>query len=256
MYVCEVDSLRILEVNAAAIRSYGYSREELLSMRITDIRPPEDIPGLLKAISLHGGSVGSRGQWRHRRKNGEIFPVEVTSQRIQFAGHEAVLGVALDISERKAAEEKIEEHAAYVQALSENNPLAIVALDLGRRVQMCNPAFERLFGYSGEELQGKELDVLLAPSGRQDEMRGFLERAMAGEIVRAITKRRRRNGSLVDVQIIGVPLTVKGKLAGAFGMYEDITERARAGEAQRRAEKRYQRIFDNAVEGFFESTPQ
>ncbi len=256
MYVCDAHTLRILEVNAAAIRSYGYSREELLGMRITDIRPPEDIPSLLKAISSHGASAASRGQWRHRRKNGEIFPVEVTSQRIQFAGHEAVLGVVLDISERKAVEEKIEEHAAYVQALSENNPLAIVALDLDRRVQMCNPAFERLFGYSREELQDKALDALLAPSGRQDEMRGFLERAMGGEIVRAITKRRRRNGSLVDVQIIGVPLTVKGKLAGAFGMYEDITERARAGEAQRRAEKRYQRIFDNAVEGFFESTPQ
>jgi len=256
MYVCDARSLYILEANAAAVRSYGYSREEFLRMRITDIRPPEDVPLLMEVINSHTTSVAGRGQWRHRRKNGEIFPVEVTSQRIQFAGREAVLGVALDISERMAAEQKIGEHAAYVQALSENNPLAIVALDLNRRVQMCNPAFVKLFGYSREELQGSELETLLAPSGREDEMRDFLERAMDGETVRAITKRRRRNGSLVDVRVIGVPLMVFGKLAGAFGMYEDITDRSRAAEAQRSAEKRYQRIFENAVEGFFESSPQ
>jgi two-component system, cell cycle sensor histidine kinase and response regulator CckA len=256
MYVCDAQSLQILEVNAAAIRSYGYSRDEFLSMRITDIRPGEDVPRLLESIASHSASVDSRGEWRHRRKNGEIFPVEVTSQRIRFAGHDAMLGVALDVSERKAFEQKIEEHAAYVHALSENNPLAIVALDMDRRVRMCNPAFEKLFGYSREDLQGNELDALLAPSGRKEEMRGYLERAMDGEIVRAVTKRRRRNGSLVDVRVIGVPLMVNGKLAGAFGMYEDITERSRAEEAQRRAEKRYQRIFENAVEGFFESTPQ
>ena len=256
MYVCDAHTLEILEVNAAAVRTYGYSRDEFLKMRITDIRPAEDIPRLLKSIESQGGQIGSRGQWRHRRKNGEVFPVEVTSQRIQFAGRDAVLGVALDITERRAAEERIEKHAAYVQALSENNPLAIVALDLDRRVQMCNPAFERLFGYSREELHGKVLDTLIAPSGGQEKMLELLDRAMDGEIVRTVTKRRRRNGSLVDVQVIGVPLFISGKLTGAFGMYEDVTERIRAEEAQRRAEKKYQRIFDNAVEGFFESTPQ
>jgi len=256
MYVCDIHTLAFLEANAAAIRSYGYSREEFLSMRITDIRPAEDIPRLLKALESQDGSLASRGLWRHRRKNGEIFPVEVTSQRIQFAGHDAVLGVALDISDRQAAEEKVARHTAYIQGLSENNPLAIVALDLKRRVQMCNPAFERLFGYSSAELHGRELDSLLAPSDRQGEMVDLLGRALGGEIVRASSQRRRRDGSLVDVRIIGVPLVVSGKLAGAFGMYEDITEQCRAEEAQRRAERKYERMFNGAVEGFFESTPE
>ena len=256
MYVCDVDSLRILEVNAAAVFSYGYSREEFLGMRITDIRPQEDIPRLLKSIQSQGQAIGSQGEWRHRRKNGEIFPVEVISQRIQFAGREAVLGVALDITERRNTEEKIAKHAAYVQALSENNPLAIIALDLNGRVQMCNQAFESLFGYSAAELNGKMLHSLIAPSGRHEEMRGLLARAFDGEIIRVSTKRRRKDGALVDVRIIGVPLVVSGKLAGVFGMYEDITEESRAEEARRRAENKYQRIFDNAVEGFFESTPQ
>jgi len=256
MYVCDIHTLAFLEANAAAIGSYGYSREEFLRMRITDIRPAEDVPRLLKSLESQSGSLASRGLWRHRRKNGEIFPVEVTSQRIQFAGHDAMLGVALDISDRQAAEENVARHTAYIQGLSENNPLAIVALDLKRRVQMCNPAFERLFGYSSAELDGRELDSLLAPSDRQGEMVDLLDRALGGEIVRASSQRRRRDGSLVDVRIIGVPLVVSGRLAGAFGMYEDITEQCRAEEAQRRAERKYERMFNGAVEGFFESTPE
>jgi two-component system, cell cycle sensor histidine kinase and response regulator CckA len=256
MYVCEVDSLQILEANAAAVGSYGYSRDEFLRMRITDFGAAEDIPRLLKFIESQGASVARRGPWTHRRKNGESFPVEVTAQRIQFAGHDAVLVVALDITERRAAEEKVAKHTAYIQGLSENNPLAIVALDLERRVQMCNPAFERLFGYSSEQLYGKVLDSLIGTSDRHGEMLDLVERAFEGEIVRASSKRRRRDGSLVDVRIIAVPLVISGKLAGAFGIYEDITEQCRAQEAQRRAESKYERMFDSAVEGFFESTPE
>jgi len=256
MYVSDRQSLQILEVNAAAIRSYGYSREEFLRLRVTDIRPEEDIPRLLESMKRRGLPVKHQGRWRHRRKNGDVFDVEVTTQGIQFAGRDAVLVVAQDVTERVAAERTLAEHAAYVHALTENNPLAIVALDLDRRVRMCNPAFERLFGYSLGDLHGRELDSLIAPSGGEKEMLGLVGRAMDGEIVRTTTKRRRKNGSLVDVRVIGVPLIVSGKLNGTFGMYEDITARSRAEEAQRRAEERYKRIFENAVEGFFESTPE
>jgi len=256
MYVCDAHSLQILEVNAAAIRAYGYSRDEFLRMKVTEIRPAEDVPRLLESMKQHATPVSYRGRWRHQRKSGEIFDVEITTQRIQFAGHDAVLAVAQDISERRAAEKKIAEHAAFVQALTENNPLALVAVDLNRRVTMCNSAFERLFGYSSEEIRGKELGPLISPLGDEDEMTCLLDRAMGGEIVRVTTKRRRRNGPLVDVRAIGVPLFVDGKLIGTFAMYEDISEQSRAEEAQRRAEQKYKRIFENAVEGFFESTPE
>ena len=79
---------------------------------------------------------------------------------------------------------------------------------------------------------------------------------MKGEVVRHISKRRRSDGSLVDVRILGVPLIVNGKQTGTFGIYEDITERGRAEEAQHKAEEKYRRIFESAVEGFFESTPE
>ncbi len=145
-------------------------------------------------------------------------------------------------------------HSAYLQALTENNPLGIVVLDLQHRVLMCNPAFETLFGYRQSEILGADLDSLLAPGDLMKEAAALTRRSTAGNVVREKAKRRRRNGSLVDVQILGVPISADGKLVGSFGMYEDITERRRAEQAQREAEERFRSLFENATEGIFQST--
>ena len=256
MYIADQETLEFLEVNAAAIRQYGFSRDEFLRMKITEIRPAADVPNFLNSIRKHGTTPTGVGHVRHHRKNGEIFDVEVTSRTISFGGKDAVLVVTQDISARRAAEQKLAEHAAFSSALTENSPLAIVALDLNRQVQTCNSAFERLFGYSLAEIAGKELDSLIAPRGEQGEMMGLVQRVMTGETIRLVGKRRRRDGSLVEVRIIGVPLIVSGKQTGTFGIYEDITDRGRAEKAQHRAEEKYRRLFEGAVEGFFESTPE
>ena len=256
MYICHQDTLEFLEVNAAATRQYGYSREELLRMKITEIRPTEDVPAFLGDLKKLGTAPAGVGHLRHRRKNGESFSVDVTSQKIQFRGQNAVLVVTQDVSARLAAEEKLAEHMAFATALTQNNPLAIVAMNTEGRVQMCNPAFEGLFGYKSAEITGEDLVSLIAPPDGQEEMSGLVQRVTSGEILRWVGKRRRKNGALLDVRIIAVPLIVNGKQTGTFAMYEDMTERGRAEEAQHRAEEKYKRIFESAVEGFFESTPE
>jgi two-component system, cell cycle sensor histidine kinase and response regulator CckA len=146
------------------------------------------------------------------------------------------------------------EHAAYLQALTENNPLGIVVLDLHHRILMCNPAFEALFGYHQSEILGAKLDSLLAPPDSMREAEALTRRSTTGNLVREKAKRLRSDGSLVDVQILGVPISVEGKLIGSFGMYEDITERRRAEQAQREAEERFRSLFENATEGIFQTT--
>jgi two-component system, cell cycle sensor histidine kinase and response regulator CckA len=256
MYICRQDTLDFLEVNAAAVRQYGYSRDEFLRMNIIAIRPQADVPAFLELLRRHGPFSSGVIHLRHQRKNGEVFDVDVTTQNIAFAGQEAALVVVQDTSERRAAEQKLAEHAAFSNALTQNSPLAVVALDLDRHVRACNPAFEELFGYRLEEIVGKELISLIANPAEMDEMLGLVKRVTEGETVRIVGKRRRKDGSLVGVRIIGVPLIVSGKKTGTFGIYEDISERGRAEEAQQRAEEKYRRIFESAVEGFFESTPE
>ncbi|HXZ13364.1 MAG TPA: PAS domain S-box protein [Candidatus Sulfotelmatobacter sp.] len=147
------------------------------------------------------------------------------------------------------------EHPAYIQALTENNPLAIVVIDSEQRIQSCNPAFERLFGYRLDCILGLEINSLLAPAELSREAREVSERAASGEVVRIKTRRRRSDATLVDVQLIAVPINSQGKSIGYLGMYEDISERCRSEEALHKAEEKYRRLFENALEGIFQTTP-
>ena len=140
------------------------------------------------------------------------------------------------------------------QLLFASHPEAMVILDVNHRIQMCNSAFEKLFQYRKNEILGAELDLLLTSDELHSEALRFSERAAAGEVVRATSRRRRRDGSFVDVQITCVSLLQDGKSIGCYGIYQDITERCVAERAQREAEKRLSLLFENAVEGIFQTT--
>lgn len=184
MYLYDSKTLEFLEVNNAAIETYGYSRDEFLRMRITEIRPEEEISRLTKALKTWKRALTQQGYWRHRRKDGQVFTADITTQGIEFKGRQAILTVAQDISARISAEERAAEHTAYLQALMEKNPLAVVVLSTNRRVQMCNPAFEHLFGYRLKEILGREFDSLIVSPGQVAEAVERIERATAGETVR------------------------------------------------------------------------
>ena len=138
-----------------------------------------------------------------------------------------------------------------LRLLFSSNPHPMVVLDTKQRIQMCNPAFENLFQYREEDIRGAELDSLLAPGELMCEAQGFTERAAAGEVIRASSQGRRRDGSLVEVQITCVPLVENEGAIGSFAIYEDITERREAQRAQQQAEEKLSQLFENAVEGIF-----
>ena len=103
-WIYDRETLRFLVVNAAAVRNYGYSSDEFLTMTIKDIRPPEDVPVLLESVSTIQDGNQRMGDWRHRRKDGTIIDVEITSYALNLAGRDAEVVVAVDVTLRKRAE--------------------------------------------------------------------------------------------------------------------------------------------------------
>ena len=143
----------------------------------------------------------------------------------------------------------------YLKALLENNPFAMMIRDSRQQVRMCNPAFERLFGYSCAEILGKSVESRMSAAGESDQTAKLIRCCEDDEIVREERKLRRKDGSTINARIIRAPLNVKGKRIGSFAIYEDIIARSRAENAKLQAEDRFRRIFENAVEGIFQTTP-
>lgn len=100
MWIYDLATLQFLEVNEAATIIYGYNREEFLSMTIKDIRPPEDLPALLKVANVDNEGYANVGIWRHLKKNGELMYVNISSQVIEFQGRKSELILSIDQTER------------------------------------------------------------------------------------------------------------------------------------------------------------
>src|SRR6266480_2194879 len=105
MWVFDLETHRVLAVNGAAIKHYGYSREEFLALRIEDLRPAEDIPALHRHLETMPGDYHNAGTWRHRKKDGTLIEVETSGHGITFAGRRAEQVVINDVTERKRLEE-------------------------------------------------------------------------------------------------------------------------------------------------------
>jgi PAS domain S-box-containing protein len=115
----------------------------------------------------------------------------------------------------------------YFEELVRNSPVAIVVLDEGHNILSSNPAFESLFGYTQQEVEGKNLDQIITTEETRAEAVAYTEEGL-DHTIHGIGRRRRRDGQFVDVEILGVPVIVSGEHVGLMGLYHDVTELLRA----------------------------
>jgi PAS domain S-box-containing protein len=230
MWVFDIESLAFLAVNDAAVRHYGYSRQEFSSMTLKDIRPLEDVPALLEDLSSGTSGLGERNTWRHLKKDGTLIDVEITSQIFDWAGRQAGLILATDVTERKQMEQELRESEERYRLLVENSPTGIV-LHRDGVVYFVNQAATNLLDASRpDELIGRNILDFVHPDYRP----AVLERAQqVSEQSQAVPmleeKLLRLDGTSVDVEVAGVPFISQGKKATQV-IINDITERKRSQE--------------------------
>ena len=132
MWVFDLETLAFLNINKAAINHYGYSKEEFLSMNLTDIRPAEDVAEVKRAIenALKIQSTNLKLVFRHRKKSGELITVETTINRLVFNERDAALVLVNDVTDRNRHIETIEKQnqafldIAWIQSHVVRAPLA------------------------------------------------------------------------------------------------------------------------------------
>ncbi len=165
IWVYNEDTLSFLAVNEAATRTYGYSRDEFLSMTIDDIRPSEDIPALI--IKNDPNDLVISSPWRHRTRTGATLYVEMSSHPVVFDGKNSRLVIVNDVTERKLLDEKQQRlYASLQQSAMEwrqtfnaiDFPVLIV--DLSGTIKRSNQAAEQIVGVSAEQILGKTVSEL------------------------------------------------------------------------------------------------
>jgi PAS domain S-box-containing protein len=156
------------------------------------------------------------------RREGGAFSPEVVATLQTFAA-QSVLAI-----HNAGLFREIQRQKQYADALVETSPVAIATMDLDGAVVGWNPGAERLFGYTPAEALGRRMEDLVATPEVRENIRANIHQTLEGEGVRAIGRRARKDGTLVDVEISSMPVTVEGARVGMIGIYHDITELLRA----------------------------
>ncbi|MCZ7660706.1 MAG: CHASE domain-containing protein [Xanthobacteraceae bacterium] len=241
-FAYDARTLQFIEVNDATVAKYGYSRAELETMRITDLRPFEDVPRLLEHLGGGGRRPGRRvGEWRHMTKDGQIIDVEVTADDMELSGRQITLTVVQDITARKKAQESLIESERMARGIVETALDAFVQMDESGAVVDWNAQAERTFGFSREEAIGRQLASLIVPPAFREAHREGLARFLCtgqGSLLgtRFETEALRRDGSTVRVELAVTAL--RRRSGHVFnGFIRDLTEKLAADEQLRQSQK-------------------
>lgn len=233
MWVYDLDTLQLLDVNAAAEKHYGYTRDEFLMMRANDLKVGEDMPRL---VGGNGATREPDGQYslqtKYRRKDGRLTDVQVATQTMDFRGHRAALVVAEEITERKRAEEGLRDSEQRFRAMFEGSAIGTALVDLEGRYIKVNPALERMLGYSPDELRDLKLAHITHTEDLQRSLEPFNSLVTGGRDYYHIEQRYLcKDGSVVWANLtMSLVRGSKRKPQFCIAMIENITERMSAQE--------------------------
>ena len=238
----------IVYVNEATCRYLGRSREELLSLSIPDINPlyPKEAWGPTWAELKERGSMTFETQLK--TKPGQIFPVEITVNYMEFDGKEYAFASARDITERKRAEERLRKLSSAV----EQSPASVMITDVRGNIEYVNPKFTRLTGYTPEEAIGQNPRMLKSGMQPAAQYRQLWKTVLSGREWHGEFANRKKNGDIFWESVSIVPIKDSaGAITHLLAVKEDISERKRAEEEIRESSALVKLLLDSIAEGVY-----
>ncbi len=233
MFVYDIETLRFVAVNDAAVEHYGYARDEFLAMTIKDIRPPEELPRLEANLSGPSQPQERSGPWKHRKKDGTLIDVEIISHEIMFLNRPARLVLANDITDRKQAEENLRKLSSAVEQTADS----IFITNKDGIIEYVNPAFEERTGYTKEEAIGQTPRIVKSGEHNEEFYQELWKTLLSGQTFRRVFINKRKNGELYYEEKTITPLKdEQGNVSHFVSAGRDITDRKRA-ETQLREER-------------------
>jgi len=239
---------RILECNTAAAKIYGYTKKEMIGLTLADLVPKEFSKKFPKVITDKETTHGIFLPRISKKKDGTIFPTEIASKIVDIRGKPRLIAYIRDITKRKEAEKKLKKARKLFASLFDSSPEAALYHDKEGRIININPPFTELFGYTPEEMIGKNIDEgMIYPADKIEEGKNLTQKAFNG-FSDYETVRKKKDGTLIPVIISTAPVIIDKKPQGTIALYRDITERKKAEETLRKSQQKFATLFKNSPE--------
>ncbi len=238
VFVFDLESHGILDVNQAALETYGYTRAEFLTLTIADLLTPADFAYLKERLAAQPTIHREKEIWQHIKKNGTLFTVEINAHTVNLGERRVRLLLANDISERLRQEQRLEANERQYRELYEKATDTIYTHDLQGNLTSMNEAGLHILGFSHEELAGLNMAVLLPPEDfvRATEM---IRQKFAGDLQNSVYEVRviTRDGRHLPVELNTTLMWKDGQPIGVQGIARILTERKQVEEQLRQAQK-------------------
>ena len=225
----------ILEANLRFCKLFGYILKEIKGRNIDDgmIHTSDKIKEG-KKLSIKGLEGYLNYETIRKKKDGTLFPVSISATPLEIDGQvKGEIGIYIDITERKKAEEELRQSEEKFAGIFKNIPDAAFYQDTEGTILDINPRFTKVFGYTKEDALGKNIDEIgLYPKGKVKEGKDLTRKTLNEDLIDFETVRQKKDLTLVPVRISTSFVKIKNKVTGIICLYQDITKRKQSEKVQ------------------------
>jgi len=259
MLVYELSSLRILKVNKAAIKKYGYPEQRFIQITAADLHPAGEIEKFMAFLSekdLSGsGFEGIRysGIWKHQNINGEIIYAEIISQYIRYENRDCRLVVATDVTETRHYREEAKLSRQFLNSLIDSQTNFLIRVNMSGEYTFFNKQFYKVFGYEKEDILGRHYSFTTIPEEADLCENAFLACLNnPGKVVHLTHKKPDKNGNLHDTEweLISI-VDDHGLVTEIQGIGKDITHELRIKKEIRETAEKLDTFIESITDSFF-----
>ncbi len=239
MWIHDLDSHKFIGVNEAALKEYGYSREEFLKMTIHDIHPAEDLEHIDRSVLSTGDASNVH---RHRLKNGDEITVATTSHEVEYDGHRALFTIIRDLEERNHIKGRKDENEETSRDLIQAMPVGYYRSTLNGFFLQVNPAFAKLLGFSREELLSIDIPDAVHFTSNEPNVKEMSQNFPSRPEIYQV---RRKDGAEIWVEDFSRYVQdEEGDVIYREGVCREITDREAAKQKLVENEEQYRLLVD------------
>ncbi|MBN1108521.1 MAG: PAS domain S-box protein [Bacteroidales bacterium] len=245
------NNYQVVEANDKAIETYGYSRHEMIGMSLKILKAGDDPQSLDEDLKELNSKGYSTFETVHRKKDGSVFPIEISARLFEIEGIGYYQSISRDITERKQAEETLRESEEKFRKLFEESPVGLAMTGKDTAIIKVNQGFCKMTGYSEEEVTGMTFRELTHPDHiGADEVGVLLLVARKTPVYHTEKKYIRKNGTIIwGSTTIVVIRNSKGEAQFYFAMVVDITAKKRAEEELEKSVSLLEATLESTADG-------